>query len=645
MKKAFLKIGKAALILLAALVFGGAAAFAMEWIALGDAQAALDWCRGALAPFCLTAMFYGGAALFLALLTGRLWIGTLGVSAVAVGLALVSYFKFAINGSPLELEDFGMIGQVNQVMGVAGNLTIPGFAWAAMGMLVLATLFFLLLGKKLTLGSGRTRFLLLSFELALILGLTIGPGASALGQAFSVNTADRIMSTVSYRDYGLTLGLWRDACLLSNREPNGYDAAYMDGVVKRLDELLKPTQPTASAEDTPNVIFILSESFYDMTRLPGLSLSADPAENFHRLSEEGISGRFYTSYLGYGTGYIEQSIFSGLTGKDLAPGTNICFRDDEDYSLLDSIVTPFQKAGYETEMLHAYNNSLYNRMVTYPRLGFNRLLFSAQMQALDLNIQGSPYAGGYYLSDHVFTQALLSRLDAANADGKKAFLFGISMENHQPFDPEKFGYECQISVTSEQLDQRNLAITRVMLEGLTRADEALGELADALREREEPTVVVFFGDHRPNLFMTDGGTVYSHLGLCDGNDCSNWDINQVADLYSTDYLIWANDAALLKESAGTRQDTGLTSLGPAVLNAADMPKTRYWAMQERLSKALLVNTDLYCVTAEGTPYWNVTDAQLTNEDRELMELRDAIVYDTYYGNRYVTDRMNQTVGA
>ena len=68
-------------------------------------------------------------------------------------------------------------------------------------------------------------------------------------------------------------------------------------------------------------------------------------------------------------------------------------------------------------------------------------------------------------------------------------------------------------------------------------------------------------------------------------------------------------------------------------------------MQERLSKALLVNTDLYCVTAEGTPYWNVTDAQLTNEDRELMELRDAIVYDTYYGNRYVTDRMNQTVGA
>lgn len=645
MKRNLLKIGKAVLVLLEALLLGCAVTFAMEWIALGDPQSALDWCLASLPPFCLTAVLYGGAALFVGLLTGCFWIGALTVSTAGTALALVSYFKFAINGTPLEVEDFGMIGQMNQVMGVAGDLKVPGFAWAAMGMLALLTLFFFLLKKELSLGSGRTRFVLLSVELALGLALVVGPGASAMGQAFSVNTQDRVMSTVAYRDYGLTLGLWRDACLLANREPENYSAEYMDGVVKKLDEILGTSQSASDPQKQPNVIFILSESFYDMTRLPGLTLSADPAENYHRLSKEGISGRFYTSYLGYGTGYIEQSIFSGLTGKDLKPGTNICFRDPGDYSLLDSIVTPFKTAGYDTEMLHSYNNSLYNRTVTFPRIGFDHLLFSAEMQALDMNIQGSPYAGGYYLSDHVFTQALLNRLDAANADGKKAFLFGISMGNHQPFNPEKFGYKCQIGITSDELDQDDLAITKVMLEGLTRADQALGELTDALRERKEPTIVVFFGDHRPNLFLTDGDTVYSHLGLCDGNDCSNWSIDQVADLYSTDYLIWANDAALLKQPAGTKQDTGLTALGPAVLDAANMPRTRYWAMQERLSRSLLVNTDLYCVTAEGDPSWNVSSASLTDEDRELMKLRDAIVYDTYYGQRYVTDRMNQPVGS
>ena len=184
-----------------------------------------------------------------------------------------------------------------------------------------------------------------------------------------------------------------------------------------------------------------------------------------------------------------------------------------------------------------------------------------------------------------------------------------------------------------------------MLEGLTRADQALGELTDALREREEPTVVVFFGDHRPNLFMTDGGTVYSHLGLCEGNNCADWTIEQVADLYSTNYLIWANDAALLKAPAGTVQDTGIAAIGPAVLDAADMPRTRYWAMQERLAQALLINTDLYCVTADGTPYWNTTDADLSDEDRELLELRGAVIYDIYYGKRYCIEKMNQPVGS
>ena len=626
-------------------MLGSGVSFAMEWIAMGDPQSALDWCLGAFAPFCLTAIFYGGAALFLGFVTSRLWIGGLVSAAVGVTLALVSYFKFAINGTPLEVEDFGMIGQLDQVMGVAGDLTIPRFAWAAMGMLALMILMIFLLGKWLKLGDGRTRFVLLSGALALILALVLGPGAVATGQAFSVNTEDRVMSAISYRDYGLTLGLWRDACLLANRQPEGYSAESMDAVVDRLDELLGEDGASVSSEEQPNVIFILSESFYDMTRLPGLTLSADPAENYHRLSAQGVSGRFYTSYLGYGTGYIEQSIFTGLMGKDLAPGTNICFRDDEEYSLLDSIVTPFQTAGYETEMLHSYNNSLYNRTVTYPRLGFNHLLFSAEMQALDLNIQGSPYAGGYYLSDHVFTQALLNRLEAANADGKKAFLFGISMENHQPFDPEKFGYECQIQLSSDELDQQDLSIARVVLEGLTRADQALGELTDALRESAEPTVVVFFGDHRPNLFMTDGGTVYSHLGLCDGNDCANWSIEQVADLYSTDYLIWANNAAQQNVNVGIRQDTGLLAIGPTVLETANMPKTRYWAMQERLSQSLLVNTDLYCVTGDGMPYWNTSDAKLTDEDRELLELREAIVYDAYYGAGYATERMNQAVGS
>ena len=99
------------------------------------------------------------------------------------------------------------------------------------------------------------------------------------------------------------------------------------------------------------------------------------------------------------------------------------------------------------------------------------------------------------MRDSYFFQAMLDRMEDINSSGERAFLYGITMENHQPFDPEKFNYECQIGVTSESLGEEDMAIVRVMLEGITRADQALGDLTDALRESEEPTIVVFFGDH------------------------------------------------------------------------------------------------------------------------------------------------------
>ena len=89
----------------------------MEWIARGSGRVALGWCVASPAPFLLTAVFYGSGALFLGLVTGRLWIGALASGTVSVILALVSWFKSIINGTPLTVEDFGLIGQLDQVIG------------------------------------------------------------------------------------------------------------------------------------------------------------------------------------------------------------------------------------------------------------------------------------------------------------------------------------------------------------------------------------------------------------------------------------------------------------------------------------------------------------------------------------------------
>ena len=140
--------------------------------------------------------------------------------------------------------------------------------------------------------------------------------------------------------------------------------------------------------------------------------------------------------------------------------------------------------------------------------------------------------------------------------------------------------------------------------------------------------------------MPGGDTVYTLLGLCPENDTQSWTEEQINDLYSTDYLIWANDPELLKGLAGTRRDSSITALGPQLLELTGRPVSRYWGLLEKVSEVCLTQTDLYFVDGDGNASFTREEAGLSPEALELLELRDAVVYDAVYGKRYVTDQMN-----
>lgn len=623
------------------LCMGLAAAVASQWIITGSlANGVLPWFLESPGYLLLTGLLYGTVAAVIGAATGMLAVGGVVTAVVALGLSLVDHFKTAINGTPLELVDFGLASQLGNVAGVAGTLKPHKDFWLATAALVLCIGILILLRKLVQL-KGKERLIGLGVSALMCLCLFTGFGADKIGPVFDVDMYTRTAASVSHDRYGLTVSLWRDCFLGSMDGPGGYSEEYMQDVLKRIDELTAEYK-TEDTVTTPNIIFILSESFFDLTRLPDLTYESDPLANFHALQAESISGNFHSHYLGYGTGYLEMAMLQGFTGMDFNPGTNICFLEDESYSLLDSAIEPFLQRGYKAEMLHAFDNSLYNRTVTYPLMGFSDLFFSADVQALEFPWEDTKY-GGYYLNDRYFFTGMLERMRAINASGKPAFLYGISMENHQPFDAEKFGYECQIDVKSQTLSEEDMAIVRVMLEGVTRADQALGMLVEELRNTEEPTIVVFFGDHRPNLFMTDGDTVYTKLGLCPENDTINWTAEQINDLYATDYLIWANDPALLNGRAGTKEESSITGLCPQLLEVTGMGWNRWWALQDKIRQVALTDTDLYFVDGEGKGYFSAAEAPLSDEAKELLELKKAVTYDAFYGERYITEAMNDVI--
>lgn len=631
----------------AAFCMGLGAATAVQWVATGSLSTVWEWFVKWPTYLLLTAAGLGAAVLALGALVGRLWIAGALVGAVTLILSLVDYFKNAINGTPLSLADFGLATQLGQVAGVAGELKPPTDFWMAL-IAVAVCVALLALTAPLTRLSGRGRFVTGSLALAAALGLCTPAGAAGAADFFQVDIITRLDAASSHDTYGLILSLWRDAFLQAKEAPEEYGPEYMAAVLDRIDEILledaEDQQAPAREAEAPNILMVLSESFYDVTKLPSLTFDGDPLENFHALEAESISGDFHSHYLGYGTGYIEMSMLYGVNSLDFGPGTNICFLEDDLYERFDSLAEQYTKSGdYRAVLLHGYDDSLYNRTVTYPLLGFSDLLFSADIQQLGIQREDGVY-GGYYMRDGYFYQGMLNRMGAVNESGQRAFLYGITMENHQPFNPDKFDYECQIGVSCDSLSDEDMDIVRVMVEGITRADQALGELTEALRQSEEPTILVFFGDHRPNLFMTDGDTVYTKLGLCPDNDTTGWTAEQINELYSTDYLIWANDAALLQGLAGTERDSSITAIGPQLLELTGGETSRYWALLEKVSEVCLTNTELYFVDGDGNPSYSLEDASLTEEARELLELRDDVMYDALYGQQYITAAMNDPAG-
>ena len=401
-----------------ALCMGTAVAVAVQWIVTGSLSTVWEWFLKYPTYLPLSALLYGAAVYVLGALTGRLWVAGTIVSIFGLFIALVDYFKTAINGTPLVLADAGMFFQLGQVAGVAGELRPPVDFWFALAGLGICVVLLALLGRFVRL-TGRVRLVSAVVSAAVAVFLFTPLGAKGVGAAFSVDVYTRMTAANNHDTYGLTLSLWRDGSLQDMQGPEGYSQAYMEQVLSRIDELLAE-QAEPAAQTSPNVIFVLSESFYDLTKLPDLTYERDPLKNFHALEAEGISGSFHSHYLGYGTGYLEMCMLYGITSLDFGTGTNLCFLKEENYDWFDSLAEQYTNRGYQARMLHAYNDSLYNRTVTYPLMGFSKLLFSQDVQNLGLPWQGSVY-GGYYMKDAYLFRGLVEQMEEINDAGDRAF--------------------------------------------------------------------------------------------------------------------------------------------------------------------------------------------------------------------------------
>jgi hypothetical protein len=172
-------------------------------------------------------------------------------------------------------------------------------------------------------------------------------------------------------------------------------------------------------------------------------------------------------------------------------------------------------------------------------------------------------------------------------------------------------------------------------QGVSDASAALGKLVDYFRTCDEPTVIVFYGDHRAGLGLSEGGTVYSALGMVSA-DQSQWSLEDVASLYSTNYLIWSNDPDYLPGEPGSTADTSCNYLGVTLLDLAGVQKPLYWQLISQLSETRLCDTAAYHLGRDGVLSNELPDTQ---PDRQQLDALTYLLNDAIYGKQYVTDKI------
>lgn len=564
---------------------------------------AFGWMAGHLRAVLLGWVLLAIPALLGYALSGRLWCAWLVSALPCLLLSLVSHYKTAINGAPLEISDFSLIGQFGEIAGFAlPQLRVPAAVWIAVLSYALILILLILADRRLARKAWP--------RLAAALGCCLCAALLLSGVTFSLaleltgtdqTQAERIDSA------GVLSGLY---CALAADQSR---ADAYEQSIRRL-AAQNPGEEALQPCATPTVIFLMSESFYDIARLPGLETAQDPIPNFHAIQQEHGSGQFIAYTHSSGTGYIETEVLTGLPNFCLREADTLTSLPDEVYPSLPCITDVFDRYGYRKEFIHSYNNAIYNRTVIYPAFGFDSVRFSNSF-APDAQMSGG------YISDVSLSREIIVSYEKNAGNGPQMF-FAVSMENHQPYPLDKYRSPSGAGLSSDLLTEEDLTALDIYVHGLADADKGLGLLTDYFSKTEEPVMIVFWGDHAPNLTLPDGVTAFRKLGMRSSDSYADWSPEELKEALSTDYVIWTNYGMEKQDKT-----VGSPFFGLEVLNRLGFSLTDYyrWLRDGPAGCCTMYRPRLF-VDGAGNASYEIPEAY-----RETMADYSACVWDFVYG--------------
>ena len=530
----------------------------------------------------LVALLY----LMLLMLFNRFWTASIVILAVGIIMAAIEHFKVEIRYEAILPADLGFLGSNT------GNMLTFIPAGAHVTILVALGAFAVLLALILVLRhfDGRKGRMIrtdnLSLNLTSRLILLLLPILVFALYCIHVSTTDSLANKFS-RALGDTPSMWdsvydaqRNGPLVAftrqlNPKIMDKPSNYSEETMKKVAARYQKEAETINASRTNNltdstVVYVLSESFSDPSRVPGLKTNKDSMPNIRKIKAGTTSGLMLSSGYGGGTANLEYMGLSGLSMANFDSSLSSPYQQLVPSQHWTPTINQLWGAPVNSLGYHPYESSMYSRATNYKKFGFSHFytLTGPDVIKYQDKIDESPYVSDKSSYD--------SALEGIKSGKTNKFIQIITMQNHMPYHEwyENNDYTAE-STTGTPLGDDEQQSIETYQKGVEITDQATQEFLNELDALDKPVTVVFYGDHLPGIYSS----------------ASEDDNNSLA-LHLTDYFIWSNKAS---SSQGNKaSDAAYSSPNFFVAQAADH-------MNAKVSPYLAFLTEMHSKIAAMEP--------------------------------------------
>jgi phosphoglycerol transferase MdoB-like AlkP superfamily enzyme len=462
--------------------------FSVELIVRGSLAETLLFFQQPFRPGWTTVILFALLILFFDALLGRAYLALLVVAPAVLLLAFVGHQKSQYLGDPLYPTDFLYARQIIELAPllvrerpvlaiVLGVSLVAGIA-----LLVALWRFWRRRFPALPLRARAAR-LAVALPALLFFG-------SIMDYATFSWARDRLQiipmmwdQKENYASNGFAIAFALNVPMAKVNAPEGYSKEAIEAIRKPVDAA--PSVPP----ERPDIIVVMSESFWDPARLPGVTITPDPIANVRTIQ----SGHVFSPEFGGMTANVEFEALTGFSNAFLPYGS-IPYQQYV-REPLPSLATFLKTQGYATHAIHPFEGWFWNRTPVYEAFGFDRFMSEENLPPLEKR--------GPLASDAALTEEIIRE---AEATAEPFFFFAVTLQSHGPYEPNRYSSTTHTVETSASARAKGSILT--FAEGAADADRGLARLIEWAEKSERPTVIAFFGDHLPPL-----GPVFVETGF------------------------------------------------------------------------------------------------------------------------------------